>query len=201
MTNEEHPTEDHLEQYAMGRLAEGDEALFEEHMLVCENCRVKLERIDEFIRAFRAVHAQKTMAAQTERNPWFSRLSLTHPMPLAAALGAACLALVLLVPRRDGGEVQPVSLVATRTAGDRTAAIRPGKAELKLDVTALPAGARFRVQIADARGTQLWSRVLSSTSNQLLVKPDLAFRSGNHWVRVYALDSGSLVSEFGLRVR
>ena len=49
----DHISEDTLELYSMGRLGEVEAARLEEHLLVCEACRERLELDDEFIATLR----------------------------------------------------------------------------------------------------------------------------------------------------
>ena len=49
-----HITDDDLEPYALGRLAEAQAAPVEEHLLVCEECRGRLAGWDGYPRAMRA---------------------------------------------------------------------------------------------------------------------------------------------------
>jgi hypothetical protein len=47
---DEHIIGDHLEEYAMGRLPEGDlSARIEEHLLVCKTCQDELVLLDELL--------------------------------------------------------------------------------------------------------------------------------------------------------
>jgi anti-sigma factor RsiW len=48
-----HINEDDLEFYALGRLAEAQAAPVEEHLLVCEECRVRLAEWDGYTRVMR----------------------------------------------------------------------------------------------------------------------------------------------------
>ena len=43
-----------LEQYAMGKLSNDSCAALEEHLLICATCQVRLQQLDEFIRATKA---------------------------------------------------------------------------------------------------------------------------------------------------
>jgi anti-sigma factor RsiW len=52
-----HISGDDLELYAMERLPESDTAPVEEHLLVCEECRVRLAEWDGYVRAMRSVIA------------------------------------------------------------------------------------------------------------------------------------------------
>lgn len=53
-----HVEDDGLELYALGRLTEADAAPVEEHLLVCEECRVRLAGWDEYVGAIRAALKQ-----------------------------------------------------------------------------------------------------------------------------------------------
>lgn len=48
-----HIPEDLIEEYALGRLQEPALALLEEHLLICEDCRERLQITDEFVLALR----------------------------------------------------------------------------------------------------------------------------------------------------
>jgi hypothetical protein len=49
-----HIGEDDLEQYAMRTIPESACATLEEHLLICEDCRDRLEATDEYVAAIRA---------------------------------------------------------------------------------------------------------------------------------------------------
>ena len=49
-----HPHEDAFEKYAFDRLSSQEAADFEEHLLICEQCRSTLTQTDEFIRLMKA---------------------------------------------------------------------------------------------------------------------------------------------------
>jgi anti-sigma factor RsiW len=49
-----HILDDHLEAYSLGRLAAAATAPAEDHLLGCADCRDRLARWDEYIRAMRA---------------------------------------------------------------------------------------------------------------------------------------------------
>lgn len=55
-----HISEDDLERYALGCLPEAQEAPLEEHLLVCEECRDRLARWDEYVGAMRAACRETT---------------------------------------------------------------------------------------------------------------------------------------------
>jgi anti-sigma factor RsiW len=49
-----HVSDDSLELYSMDRLPDPEAAKVEEHLLICEECCVRLTRRDEFIQVLRA---------------------------------------------------------------------------------------------------------------------------------------------------
>src|ERR1700730_1468520 len=53
-SREGHPSEDVLEEYSFGRLAERDTAPLEEHLMLCEDCRDSLEYVEGFIQGMKS---------------------------------------------------------------------------------------------------------------------------------------------------
>ena len=45
--------EDYAEEYLFGRLLPADRTAYEEHILVCEECRSAVEKTEQFIKRFR----------------------------------------------------------------------------------------------------------------------------------------------------
>jgi hypothetical protein len=45
--------EEEIETYSLGGFSEGETALFDEHLLICDLCRTKVEASDEYIAAMR----------------------------------------------------------------------------------------------------------------------------------------------------
>jgi anti-sigma factor ChrR (cupin superfamily) len=58
MSRSNHTDEETLEGYSTGRLNESESAPVEEHLLICEECRDRLEYLDTYHRAFRAALIQ-----------------------------------------------------------------------------------------------------------------------------------------------
>jgi anti-sigma factor RsiW len=53
-----HTDEERLEGYSMGRLSESEAAPVEEHLLICDECRERAERLDTYRRALQAALIQ-----------------------------------------------------------------------------------------------------------------------------------------------
>jgi len=49
-----HPTDEVLELYAMHAISNGEEEYVEEHLIVCELCRLRLDKTEAVIRVIRA---------------------------------------------------------------------------------------------------------------------------------------------------
>ncbi len=53
MSQDTHPSDDRLEYYLLGHLAEGEVTAVEEHLLICAACRRRIEAYEKFVRAIR----------------------------------------------------------------------------------------------------------------------------------------------------
>lgn len=207
-----HYDEDCLESYAMGRLREETAAELEEHLLLCEQCQERLERVDDFIRAFRI--ASNRTAASPAPGPlaaskhWLSQWlgGTLRPLPVAGVMAMAALALVMVAPRRDGWPATAdeaagrVSLSAMRGAEATARVAAHRRVELDLDAGGLERSS-YRVELADARGRQLWQASLATASGRIAAAVPNRLPVGNYWIRLYDPDSGQLVREFGLRAQ
>jgi predicted anti-sigma-YlaC factor YlaD len=65
--SQSHAAEDVLEQYAMDKLSEAEDVRLEEHLLVCSECRQRLEFLDEFVRSIRSAARSTSQAAGAGR--------------------------------------------------------------------------------------------------------------------------------------
>jgi hypothetical protein len=61
-----HLTEEALEEYAFGRLPEGELASFEAHLLHCEHCQQRLETEDNFVEALRVLQRMNEPPARSQ---------------------------------------------------------------------------------------------------------------------------------------
>ncbi len=207
-----HPSDDELEMYVLGRLDEVHTAPVEEHLLVCEPCRERLQEIEEYAVAMRhALVELDVEAGQKEETPWPSRLKnwFAVPMPVWAGAAAALIVLVVFLPVwRSGGERYEAELQAMR--GEASAATQQVPADrmldLRIDVTGLPVSDSYRVEIADAGGQIVLEATSPRTGDALLLSTEQGFERGQYWVRVCELPTsnsatGDLLREFSLRVQ
>ena len=76
-----HLTEEAMEEYAFGRLPEGELASFEAHLLHCEHCQERLEAEDNFVEALRVL--QRMNESPTRSNPAVRSNPAARPNPAA----------------------------------------------------------------------------------------------------------------------
>lgn len=190
-----HPSEDALELYALQRLAEEDEAPLEEHLLICEKCRNRLEEMDEFVAAMRAA---------LEHKPAAQPVALPKRMPRLAWAGvlvaAAILALALPLWRR-AEPPREVVLRSWRGAAGAGDAQVPAAAPLavRLAGEGLPERPRYRVEVVDDWGQSIHEEMLVASRLTLFLNSGLA--AGHYWVRVFdPSDAGLPLREYSLTV-
>jgi len=197
----DHVPEEELEQYCLGGLNEAKSSCLEEHLLLCEACRVRLTEAEEFVAAIREaggrVCAQEgkesaaSMAAGRAAGgaPWMRQVA---PVVLAGVLAVSG---VVWYSHRSG--VPAPSPVAIELTAVRGAA--PGQAPagrpllLKLDLTGLNDGQPFAGEVVDAAG----KRVAQFPLNAPRLK---ALTAGSYFVRIYT-SSGNLLREYSLTAK
>lgn len=208
---EQHPSEDALDEYALGRLPEGQAAELEEHLLVCALCQDRLQEADEFIAVMREAARQWRQAPPPRWRPAWSRVHGWFEFPVVrwAAAAVAGIVLVLLLPRlvwgpRDHG-VQPFTVVlrATRAFEPGTFAQVPAGRPLQLawDPAGLGGDECCRIEVADAEGRILFNTRVRQQTDGAEARA-AALPPGTYWIRLYGLRPGdALLREFGLIVR
>lgn len=175
-----------MEEYAFGRLAPPQVAEFEEHLLVCEDCREALVQAEDYIRLMKAAMGKPEAAGARRRRIYGY---------LAAGSVAAAVAVAVIPNHRTSTPPETVDLVAYR--GVEMAKVRAGRpARLRMKVPDL-ADAQYRVEVVNAAGALVWSGPAQAAGGLLDVLEPEALNSGVHWVRLYS-SAGALLREFGL---
>ncbi len=205
-----HGSDDQLELYALDRLSETEIIPLEEHLMVCEACREKLEQVAAFAFTVRDVLKQHPVPAADAAPSWLDRLQSTWSvfspgnwrpqMALAGAFAAVVLSVgVWQVSKTDGSMTLPAvaSLQLTAMRGEMPSV--PPARELELQLGDAPeTGAPFRLELVSDTGSPVWtgqpaaSQVLSARIN----KPVTA---GVYFLRLYD-NGGKLLHEYGFRV-
>lgn len=181
----DHPSEGDLEQYSRGCASEADSAYIEEHLLICEACRERLDLGEAFEREMPAAAAQVRRQERRTRLMW-----------MTAAAAALLIAAVAL--RTAPGVAMPavnVNLEAIRGPLVQAPAGRPLR--LRLDLSGLAPAARYEVEMVDTSNRPAWQGTLDAHHPQVLIAKR---RSGTYFVRVYS-PARELLREYGLELR
>lgn len=183
--------------YIAGILSETETAAVEEHLLICENCRQRLDEAE-----------YKYVAGEAARR--IQRRSLADPAPIKGLRSksawilafAASVALIVLIPsKNEPTAYMDVRLESVRGPGAGIVTAEAGKPlRLHIDLTELPGNPLLRLEIADHEGKTVWrTPVELPYEKNLAVALDKKLRPGSYWVRVYGVQS-RLLREFGLRL-
>jgi hypothetical protein len=174
-----------LEQYSMGDLPESETGVFEEHLLVCEPCRLRLQQTDEYIASMRGAGVefrsrQRLAPVEGQRRRWTW-------LRLVPAVGAVA-ALVAVIGWWSGspdmaGPPFAISLEATRGAAN--SAWAPADTGL--------------LELVDDKGAAQWQGTVTAHDARAEARIPQT-KAGTYFIRVYSL-SGELLREFGLRTR
>ncbi len=207
---ERHPSEDELELYSMGHLAEPESISLEEHLLVCATCQNRLGESDEFVALMKETTKEiarregEALSGPTERRGVLWLRSLWYaPRPVFAAI-AAMLVLAAGIGLYRGneppasGEVS-VELAAIR-GGESPSVNAASAASLRLvvDTTGLPSG-RLGLELVASDGASVWSGDALSGAARLTVVVPKTLRAGHYFLRVSA--ESALVREMAFEVR
>jgi hypothetical protein len=200
-----HESDDQLELYALDRLNDSETIRVEEHLMVCEPCRERLEEIAAFALAIRDVLKEHPEPSSEPANTWWERLRekwlglpVWKPQFALAAVAAVLVAgLAVSIHSAGGGgnlpAVASLQLTVIRGAIPTVQASR----ELDLTLADIPATANpLRFEILDHAGSPVWSGA-PDAERHLRVTRRLA--QGSYLARVYDAP-GKLLREYGFTV-
>ncbi len=199
-----HIEEDDLDRFSMGTMSEEEAMPFEEHLLMCAECRQRVASSDEFVAAVRSAaarlhtpHAPKSAPDVAVMPAGRARgFRAFHP---AWALAFASVAAAFVLARgadflHASGSV-PVSLTAMRGALPGAEANAGNRLALSPDITGLPVFASYRMEVVDTAGHPL---VNAEWKHAAVTTPRLS--AGTYFVRIYS-PAGELLREYGLIVK
>jgi hypothetical protein len=199
--NYDHLDDFALEQYSMGDLPESETDAFEEHLLVCEPCRLRLEQADEYIASMRGAGAEfrngQRLAPLERQGRWWTWLRLVPALAVVAALVAA-------IGWWSGSSdmARPpfaISLEATRGAASSAWAPADRGLLVRLDLAGLPDLQSYRLEMVDDNGAAVWQGTVTAHNARAEARIPKT-RAGAYFIRVYS-PSSELLREFGLKTR
>jgi hypothetical protein len=196
-----HPDDGELEQYSMGTLPEGAVGDFEEHLLLCEHCRRRLEEADTYTASMRGAAAElrnRELLAATA--PKRSQWAWFRLLPALAALAVLVAVLGWWSSSSDlAGPPFAISLEATRGADDAAWAPADTWLLVRLDLAGLPDLLSYRLEMVDATGAAVWQGTATARDGKAEAKIPQT-KAGAYFIRVYS-PAGGLLREFGLTTR
>jgi anti-sigma factor RsiW len=196
-----HGTDEQLELYALGRLADTDHAILEEHLIVCAACRAKLDGIGDFAFGMQAAGVGATAMDQIG-NPGFLdgvRALLRRP---AVSMSLAFVLLLVIVGifstgRNELPQVATLQLTSTRGAMPVTVPARSYDLQLS---DGPREGGPFRVEVLNPAGGVMWANLAQGGPAGIKIDVTQRLTPGDYFVRVSTAD-GKLEREYGFRVR
>jgi hypothetical protein len=203
-----HESDDQLELYALDRLSAADLIRVEDHLIVCEDCRERLEETAAFAFAVRDALKQNPVKVlnSSPASKWFGWLRMESLniawKPQFAAAGFAVVVLAtgayFSATRNAGTMPAPVaSLQLTAMRGE----IQNIPASQQLDLTLLdsPAtGGPFRMEVVNETGKSQWTGIPNAGQTGLSAHISRPFPPGVYFARLYD-SSGKLLHEYGFR--
>lgn len=208
-----HVSDDVLEAYALKRLSGNDLDTLEDHLLLCEDCRSRLEEAEDFVAAMRQASQKlrnEEFFRQEQPTLWqrisapFLELSLGSRAVWASGLAVAVFGLALLNTGTPPTATvyQDVNLTAIRGVESPLRAETNHWLRLHLDLQNLQHAGASTVAVADGNGRAIWQSqdmILEPGAAELVVKLDRKLAKGNYWVRLSS--GGELLREYSLQVR
>ena len=189
-----HPSDELLEEYFFHRLAEARVAEIEEHLLICEDCRIAVQKLDAFI---------LTMKAEAAR-PATSQLWQGSQSSNIGALSAAALVVAALVVfwTRPLDNPTPADVILSSIRGIELSSEAPAGKSLRLHIDApdLVPGQAYQVTLVDAAGGSVWTGTATDADGEILAQVQRRLMSGMYWVRLYDAENRQL-REFGMSVK
>ncbi|HVW83442.1 MAG TPA: zf-HC2 domain-containing protein [Bryobacteraceae bacterium] len=186
-----HEPEERLELYVLGRLAASELVRVEEHLLLCESCRNRLDEIEAVELAFRDEFRKQSAGFREKPTGW--AWMLRPQFALATALGVAVIGIGVFRAGSNTPNAPVASLQLTAIRGSAMPAVNAAR-ELDLSLSDLPtAGGPFRLEVVDGAGSRIWTGTAENARIEQRLSP------GDYFARLYSA-SGQLLHEYGFRV-
>lgn len=200
ITQNQHPTEELLEQYAAGKLPSEAVASVSTHLFECDSCYELYENEVNFRISLR--NAAAVAAPEPASVPFWSRL-FTIPSPALMAAAAAAMLLVLVVPKGTNHTATPVvaELSAMRSAGSTITVESGHPVQLKMKASGIAAGSNVRVQVVSDAGSEVWTGATTVRNEVAELTLDRQLAAGQYWVRLYAQGESEPLREYGLTLK
>lgn len=199
-----------VENYLFNRLSGVTREAVEEHLLVCESCRSRVEEEERFMEAARgaaekfeteSLRRQIEGPAASGASQHWSRRPL-HWMAMAATAAVLLIGGSLTYRMLHPEPALEVSLRAERSGIEGAQEPVAGqKLLLSADLRGLPPLPQYRWSIVDSLGVPVAGGTIEARGESGRIELARGLPAGMYWVRLLDPDSGVLLREFGLVVR
>ncbi len=201
--NSSHLSEEKVESYPMGRLAEPETDRIEEHLLLCAECQAQVQQMDEFLKSMKAGANAMRNAPPSLLDRVRAFLSF-HPGSVWAGASVMVTAAALLFVFLPQGNITP-QLLSLSTVRGSESTVAHAKANtpinLQLDVTELAVSPVYTVELVNSAGEVLRNFTNEPNSTKLTVAVKDRLPSGQYWVRLYGNSlKTELLREYSLKV-
>jgi hypothetical protein len=200
--NRFHESDERLELYALGRLSDSDVIRIEEHLLICDSCRDRLDDAANFAVPIRDELRKNPLPHRSRESSGVMDWLRGFMKPQFALAGALAMVLVGVVVFRPGSSplVPVATLQLTAMRGADLKSVAPAR-ELDLTFGDAPvSGAALNVEVVDAGGGPVWHGSPTSGRGGVHARIAKALPPGEYFARLY--DSpGHLVHEYAFRVK
>lgn len=198
---EQHCSSASLERYVLGNLPQEELDRLEEHLLICEACRRKLDESERYLRAMRSaaarLRAEESGAFRESVRSWFALPARVW----AAAAIAFCLVALVVGNRimRSPTPSAPLALSLTAERGAAMSAPAHRILDLSLDARGFDAAPDARVELVDSNGKVLAVQPARPSGDIIAFRVTRDLDAGSYYVRLYG--TGGLQREFALALR
>jgi hypothetical protein len=186
-----HESEDSLELYALHRLPDSEVERVENHLLICEGCRDRLEEVSAFAFSMRQTLRDEPVIESNTR--WFSRWfgrwfgGLRPQLALGGAFAVMVMAVGIYRISADAHIVPVASLQLTALRGSDVKTVVRAR-ELDLAFTDAPASSRL--DIVDVDNVTVWTGTLRPVAERAEARIAQAritqvLSPGEYFARVY----------------
>ena len=183
-----------LERYTFGQLTTELETEVEEHILVCDSCRIRAEKELAWARSMKEALPMLRPETKTERRHWSFRI-------LVPAFATCALLIVTAVKFFPSKDAPPTAIALYSMRGAETQANGPAGKSLLLqpDLGGLKEAPTYAVELVNDVGVRRWKGNIHNSGDQSsIVVP--AQPAGGYFVRV-CLPSGQILREYALVLR
>ena len=201
-----HESDERLELYALDRLSDSDVIRIEEHLLICDSCRDRLDDAANFAVPLRDELRKNPVPHRSRQSSgvmdWLRGQFQTWAKPQFALTGALAMVLIGVAIFRPGNSplVPLATLQLTAMRGADVKSVGPAR-ELDLTFGDAPVtGGALNVEIVDAGGGPVWQGASRPEAGGIHARIAKALPPGDYFARLY--DSpGHLVHEYAFRVK